>query len=166
MLRRDFMPSSHNAALEERECRFHRVCMHIAVSVFLRVVNGLVLFFRQLIQGPRIDRGFIGHNDFHILAHMTRDDLPNGCGRGILGSDKAKFAVPLANANYYCFLALWTPSPGFPAHIRFIYLNCAIERLGSYFQHRSADSVAQIPCRLIADSERALNLTGRYSFFG
>ena len=39
MLRRDFMPCSHNAALEQAESRLDGVGVNVAMRVFTRVIN-------------------------------------------------------------------------------------------------------------------------------
>src|SRR6266478_1918799 len=109
MLRRDFMPCAHNAALEQRESRFHGVSVHITVSVFLRVIDGLVKVFLHLVERPRIDSRFVGHNHFHVAPNVSVDNLADSCGLGILSMNKPKIAVTLADANNNLLLAPWPP---------------------------------------------------------
>ena len=48
MFRRDFMPRSHDAALEQRERRLHGVCVDVAANILVSAVfNGFVLRIRR-----------------------------------------------------------------------------------------------------------------------
>src|SRR5438552_2277311 len=66
MFRRDFMPRAHNAALEQRESRFHGICVNIAMGVFPRVIDGLVKVLLHLVESVWIDSRFVGHNHFYM----------------------------------------------------------------------------------------------------
>ena len=159
------MPCSHDATLEKGECRFHGVCVHVAVRVFPRVIDGLVKILLHLVKRVGIDGRFVSHNDFDVPAHVGVDNLAHGSRLGILGPNQAEIAVALPDADYYGLVGFWTPSPSFAANVGFINLDCSAELGRGHFQHRGSDSVAQIPCRLIANPERALNLAGGYSLF-
>src|ERR1700675_1043118 len=50
MLRRHFMPRSHNAALEQAKSRFDGIGVNVAVRVFSRVVYRLVLALLHVVQ--------------------------------------------------------------------------------------------------------------------
>src|SRR2546429_3890257 len=163
MLRRDFMPCPHNTTLEKRECGFDCISVNVAMRVLAGMVDSLVKILLHLVERPRIDSRFIRHNHFHMTADVGVDNLPHGRRFGIFGANQSEIAVALANANYHGYFALCTPSAFLASNVGFVYLNSAAKFFRSGLQHCSADSVAEVPCRFIADSERALNLAGRHS---
>ena len=83
------MPRSNDAALEKREGRFHGVCVNVAVSVFLGVVDRVVLVLLNLVERARVDRGFVGHDDFHVAADIGVDDLSNSLRLCVLRPESA-----------------------------------------------------------------------------
>ncbi|SRR6266849_6829363 len=166
MLRRDFMPRSHYAALEQRESRFHRVCVYVAVGILPRVIYSLVKVLLHLVECPWIDGGFIRHNHFYVAPDVSIDNFAYCRGLRILSANHAEIAVALPDANYNRYVALWTPAAFLARNVGFINFDCAAELRRGDFQHRGADSMAQIPSCLVAHSERPLNLTGRHSLFG
>jgi len=166
MLRRDFMPRTHDAALEQGERRFHGVSVNVSVRVFSRVIDSLMQVLLHLIERVRIDGGFISQNHFHMAANVCVDDVPHSLGFGILSANQPEIAIALTDANYHRYFALWTPPTLFASHVGFVNLDCAVQFLRRYLKHGSADAMAEIPCRLVADSKGALNLAGAHSFFG
>src|SRR5580704_140286 len=167
MLRRDFMPCAHDSTFEKAKGRFDCVGMNVPMSIFAGVVNGFMAHCSaHFVQCPRINSRFISHNDFHIFADMLADNLANGRGFGILSSDQPQIPIALANPDNNGLLALWPPAAFLAAYVGFINFDRAIQRFGRYFQHGRADAVAEIPCCLVADSERAWNLAGRHPLFG
>src|SRR5882762_11019959 len=166
MLRRDFMPRAHNAALKQGECRFHGVRVNVAVSVFPRVVNRLVLALLHGIKRPRVDSGFVGKNHFHMAADVRVDNLFHGLGLGILRPNQPKIAVALPDSDNNRNVALRTPPALLTCHVGFINLHGAVQLLRRYFQHGRTDAVAEVPRGLVADSQRPLNLASGHSLFG
>ncbi len=166
MLRRDFMPRAHDAALEQAESGFHGVCMHVAVGIFPRVIDGLVKIFLHLVKRPWVDGRFISHNHFDVRADVGVDNLANGGGLRILGVNHAQITVALPNADDNLLVTLWTPAALLAAYVGLINLDCAAEFLWSHFQHCSTDSVTQMPSGLIASVEIALELIRGDTFFG
>src|SRR6266404_3648963 len=154
MFRRDFMPRPYNAALKKREGRFHSICVHVTVRVVLGMVNGLVKVLLHLVKRPRIDGRFIRHNHFYVTPNVGVDNLSDGCGLRILGTNHAQIAVALPNADYNRYSALWTPTAFLTRNVGFVNLYCAAEFFGRYFQHRSANSMAEVPSCLVAHSKR------------
>src|SRR5690348_869563 len=71
VLRTDLMPASNDATLQERECRFSRVCVNVAIHVYTgTVIDGFVLksvnggfFNRQRIRGK-----VIGNQHVNVCA--------------------------------------------------------------------------------------------------
>ncbi len=166
MFRRYFMPSAHNTALEQGERRFDGVCVHIAVRVFPRVINRLVLALLHVVERPRIDCGLVGQNDFHVAADVGVDNLPHGCRFGVSCSNHAEIAVTLPDADNHGLFTLGTPPPRFAAYICLINFHCTVHLLWRYFQHGRTDAVAEVPCGLVADSEHPFDLIGRDAFLG
>src|SRR6266851_9255906 len=166
MLRRDFMPRSHYAALEQRESRFHRVCVYVAVGILPRVIYSLVKVLLHLVECPWIDGGFIRHNHFYVAPDVSIDNFAYCRGLRILSANHAEIAVALPDANYNRYVALWTPAAFLPRNVGFINFDRAAEFRRGDFQHCSANTMTEIPSRLITHSERPLNLTGRHAFLG
>src|SRR5882672_406921 len=158
MLRRDFMPRAENAALEKREGRFHGVCMHIAMHIFPRVIDGLMDFLLHVIERPRIDSGLVSHNHFDVCSDVGVDNFAH-CGRPRIGSaNQAEIAIALPDADNNLLGILRTPAALFASHIGFIYFDSATERLWRYVQHSRTDTMAEVPRRFIANSKLALHL--------
>src|SRR5713226_3550652 len=122
MLRGDFMPCAHNAALETRKGRFHGVCMHGAVRILPRVIYSPMQVLLHFIERPRVDSGFVGHNHFDVAPDVSIDNLSHGCRLGILSMNKPKIAVTLSDANDYLWVILRTPTAFFTSHVGFINL--------------------------------------------
>src|SRR5947209_5249177 len=163
MLRGDFMPRAHNAALEQREGGFHSVGVNIAMRVLFGVIDSPVQVLLHFIECPRVDLRFIGHNHFYMAANVGVDNLPHGLRLRILSANHPKVAVALPDANYDSLVRLRTPSASLAANVGFVNLDRATKFLWCYFQHGRSDSMAKVPRRLVADSERALNLAGRHA---
>ena len=110
----------------------------------------------------------IGVDHFHILADVLLDELCNRSRLDILGVEQTKFAVALTNPNYDFFVVCRVhraASLVFAADVGFVHFEFAVEHRLVHLNHRRADSVAEIPCRLIAsESKRALNLARRNTF--
>src|SRR5437016_13254302 len=98
MFRRDFMPCTYNAALEQAESRFHSVCMHVAVRVLTGMVDSLVKVLLHLIECPRVDSRFIRHNHFHMASNVCIDHFADSLGLGIFGTDEPQIAIALPDA--------------------------------------------------------------------
>src|SRR5438067_12076254 len=110
MFRGDFMPCTNNAALEQRESRFHGIGVNVAVRIFTGMVDGLVEVLLHFVECPRINSGFIGHNDFHMTADVRVDNLAHGLRLSILRANEPQIAIALPNADNYGLVAFRTPS--------------------------------------------------------
>lgn len=163
MFRRDFMPRTNNAPLEQREGRLNGIGVNIAVSVFAGVINRAVLAAVEFINRPRVDCGLIRHNHFHVAADVGVDNLSHGSGLGILGANQAEVAIALANADNNRLVTSWPPPTRFPAYIGFIYFHDSAKLLLRRLQHGRSDAVAEVPRSFIADFKLALHLIGRHT---
>ena len=78
MLGADTMPRSHDAALQERECRFDGVRVNIAHDVDLAtMIDGFVLAFvdTRFNHRFRVSDPIIGENDIHVIADVLTNEL-------------------------------------------------------------------------------------------
>ena len=164
MFRRDFMPRSHNAALEQGESRFHGIRVNVAVGVVLGMVNRSVEVLLHLVQRPRIDSRFVSNNHFHMAAEIRIDNLSDGRGCCVFGVNHAEIAVALPDADDNLLIGTVTPLARLAANIGFINLNRAAKFLRGNFEHRVANPVAEIPRGFIADGKLASHLVGRHAF--
>src|SRR5437899_12507577 len=162
MFRRDSMPCPHNAALEQREGRFHGVCVHVAMRVLLRVIDGLVLFLRELIQGPRVDSRFICDNHFHMTANVLPDNLAHSGGSLILSADQTQVPITLPDADDNLLVRTGTPAALLAAYVVLVNFDGAAEFWRGHFQHRSPDAMAQIPRCSVSCLEHPLHLERRH----
>ena len=164
MLCADIVPSAHDPALQKRERGFYSVGVHQTGHIFLFVLDGLVLAALVLVERERVDGGFVGDDNADIFADILIDDCANGLGLGVARMDESQFTVALSDSDNHIFLVARHTLTRLAANVGFVYFDRAVEHRLSLL-HRGANSVAQIPCRLVgADAERALNLASGHSF--
>jgi hypothetical protein len=80
--------------------------------------------------------------------------------------EEPEFPAALLDADYALFVvpaSLKSPSVFPTAHISFVDLYNAIQRLRIDFLHRGSDAMAEIPCRLVGKAENPLELVGAHS---
>src|SRR6266704_2867400 len=104
MLRTDFMPRSHNAALEQRKSRFDGIRVNIAMRVLSGVIDRAVLFLLESIERPRVNRGFVRHNHFNVPTDVRLDNLTHRIRAGVLSMNQPQIAVTLPDADYHFLL--------------------------------------------------------------
>jgi len=156
----DVMPSAHDSALEEREGRLGGIGVNQTGYIFLLVLDCLMLCSLLFVEGERVDRPFIGDDDFHIFAQVVPKNFAHGLSFGVSGMNQAELAAALTDTDYHLLFGAWYSLAKFPAYIRLVDLHSAIEHPACFF-HRSAYPVAEVPsCFVTSDSESALNLTG------
>ena len=83
--------------------------------------------------------------------------------------EEAQIAIPLANANddFFVFKACACSAPFvFAANVGFVHFDRAVQHGLVNFVHGRSDAMAEVPGRLVADSERPLHLAGRHAFLG
>lgn len=174
MLRADVMPRAEDAALQKRKRALNRVGMNVAVNVNApAVIHGLVARLEvrdRLLVCPK----FVGNDHVNVLAHVLADVAGESAGRNIFGVEEAQIAVALADADHDFLAALAAPVDLLRAilrvHIlrlaadeRLVNLNRAVQHRAIRLTHRAADAVAEIPSRLVANAERALDLIRAHS---
>lgn len=169
MLGADVMPRSEDAPLEQRERAFDGIGMNVADNInAAAMIDGFVTGLKRadsLFICPEI----VSDNHVNVLA----DVLPNVAfkrARGnIFGVEETQIAVTLTDAdndflanfatplNLLCSLAR-VHVLGFASDKGFVNLNRTVKHLAIQLFHGVAYAVAQIPSRLVANAERALDL--------
>jgi hypothetical protein len=168
MFRADVMPGPSDPPLEKRKGILYGVGMDIVDDINLRaVVDRLVLAL--------MDSGFnhrlgisnpIVRNDFvQIHTHAVFQVFCERLRLRVLGVEEPQLATALSDAddNFRLGSVRATSTVLDAANVGFVHFDCPADHWLIDFGHRSANTVAEIPSRLIADSERSLNLAGRHS---
>jgi hypothetical protein len=161
------VPRSHDAALEKRKGGFDCVGVNVSNDVHARTVVDFLVIRSLGFPHGRIVRGcIIGENYFHILRNILAD-VP--CKRSTLRIscvEKPEIAVALADADHYFFVV----HPGYAAfafipsaNVSNVHLDFSVEHGLIGLRHGVPYAMAEVPSRLIAHSDRALNLASRHS---
>jgi len=167
MLGANPVPRSHDAALEKRKGGFDGIGMNVSHDVHAGTVVNLFMVHSFCFPHGGIIRGcIIGENDFHVLTDILADILRERSTFGISGMEEAQIAVALANADHY-FLVVESYDMSFPfdlaANVGNVHLYFAVEHGLIGLRHCVTDTMAEVPRRLVAHSDCALNLAGRHS---
>ena len=170
MLRANLVPRSHDTALEQGERGFDSVGVNIAFDVDVQLVtNRLVAsLFAELLCCAPIASPIIRVQNLDIFAQVLADVLFESSALRILGMKEPEIAAALTNSDYdFLVRSGVTFGPQFlAANKGFVHLHFSVEHWPINFNHSRSDAVAEVPRRLVAHSERALDLTGRHSFLG
>lgn len=167
MFHRDLMPRTHNTAFEERESRLDCICGHgqtaFVSNIFIfRVIHPLMLRIVESRGGEIVELRFVGHNHVNGLVHVSRNDLVDLVLVQVRGRDEVEMPLALTDANDGLVLLPLVSVGRMTTDIHFVNFYCALEFMVRLF-HRFADAVTQIPCRLIAHTQRALELIRRHA---
>ena len=155
MLRRNFVPRTDDATLEQAKGGLDAIRGDIAVNIDLRTMVDRLVFHSGLtstVEGERVDTSLIRHNHFHILADIVLDVFRQRPGLHVLCFEKAKIAAALFDTEYRnlrLFCGIDTLPDFLAAEIGFIHLNRSIHHQFLGRSHRRANSVAEIPRRLV-----------------
>ena len=173
MLGANTMPRSHDSTLEKRERGFNRVRGdHEAVlvaDIFVRsVIHGLALRYLALGKARGIEDRFIGYDHVYIFADVLLKHFADCFRVGIFNVDEFQIATALNDSDNWLFLAFAVAhafASLLTSDVHLVNLDCAVQHLMN-FGHCEADSVAEIPCGFVTDSERAFDLICRHPFLG
>lgn len=119
----------------------------------------------------RVRRVVIGHDDLYIGADVFLDVFSQRSRLDIFGVEESQIATALANTNDH-FLVLPAPTANvtlsaLSADIGFIHLNFAVHEFArTNFVHRVTHAMTEIPCRLVRDTKRALELMCAHTLLG
>src|SRR5690242_3472637 len=168
MLCGNAMPRSGNTALQERERRFDGVCVNVPHNVDAGAVRDfLVCASAFSLSHGRIVRGcIVCKNHVYIFRDILADILCECAALRIAGMKEAQVAVALAYTDYH-FLVVhsrYTALALVPAaDVGHIHFHFSVQHRFIGLRHGVTDAMAEIPCRLVAHSDRALNLAGRHA---
>ncbi len=157
MLGAEPVPCPHDAALEKRERGLNRVGVNVSHNVDLALVAYCLVGAASesgFHHGLGISAPFVGHNHVNVFADVLADIFCETSRLRIGSMEKAQISATLTDANDD-FLV-------FP-------YSCALTApfASLCFNHGRSDSMAEIPCCLVAaDSDGALNLASRHAFLG
>ena len=168
MLDGDAMPRSHDAALEQGECRLYRVRVNVAANVLaLFVIHRLVLVLERAPHRVLVRSVFVRDEHFDFFANVIVDHLVKSFRFQIVGANESQIAAALPDADDDFFVAgvsrAGAASAPSPADIRFVNFDRASQHRLLDFFHRSTNSVTQIPRGLVAPADHALDLIRAHS---
>lgn len=163
MLWADPMPRSNDAALQKGESGFNGIGVNISHDIDVSAVVDRLVGNASNFRGIGIRSEVIGDNYIHIGLDILSDVLRESSCFHVISVKQSQIAIALANSDHDFFvivLSRMTLADSSTANVRFIHLNGASQFPLSRFFHRGPDSMAEIPCSLVAaDSKRSLNLT-------
>ena len=158
------MPRSHNPALEQAKSGLDSVGCDVAFDVnSARMVDSLVFAEdASLRQRRRIRTEVVRHNHVHVFAHVFIDVLRQRSRLHIGSMEEPEFSAALLDPDNH-FLALERPAPAplavlFSAHVGFVNLKRTSQPFRLSRLHRSPNTVAEIPCCLVAPADHAAHL--------
>ena len=168
MLLADMVEMPIDAALEDREIAFDRVCVpEAAANVFLdRMVDGAVAV--EVLSDRGIDGALIGH-EVGLAVNLSFEDRLQG--RGVHGRDVLRSHAPSRSTSATTGSLPFRPAfpPGawtcaccfLAADIGFVSLDdCSVRQAGlpALLAQALADAMANEPSRLLGKAEHAANL--------
>jgi hypothetical protein len=168
MLRAQFVPATTQTAFEQRECGFDAIRVGIASHVIPDSMLDHFVLKSHALCDAGIQIEFVGEQNFDILSKIIAHELFNRLRRDVLGVEQAEFAIALADADNRALLgSTSTSGQSLPAtaNVSFINFDFSVEHWFVRRGHCCPDSVAEIPCCLVADSEGALYLAGGHTLF-
>jgi len=167
VLHADFMPRSHNPALEQAESRFHRVGRDTHTLFVAYIFLGMVVYCLVLAAILRrievVDSRLIGHDNVHGLVHVASNDVVDGLVVHLVRVNEVQMTAAFSNADHRSFIAPPLGALGFSADVHLINFDCSSEFVVG-LGHRSPNPVTEIPRGFVADSERAFDLIRRHPF--
>ena len=160
------MPRSHDTALEQTEGRLYRVGRY-AHSLFIsHVLLGLVVYGLVLAAILRsvevVDGRFVRHDNVNSFINIAVDDVINRLVVDLVRMDEVQVTAALSNANYWSLIAPALGTLRLSADVHLVNFDRPCEFVVS-LSHCGPDTMTEIPCGLIADSQRALDLVSRHS---
>lgn len=168
----DLMPTTNDAALEQRERRFYGVCRDASAVLVSRIFLGGMVdsLMWQATNSTGICSQIVGDNHFYILTDVFADVLCESTGTGVSRVKEPQIAVPLPDTdNNFLrresgFLA---PSLFSTAYIGFVHLDSTVKHGLVYFFHSCTDAMTEIPRGFVGASvkppDRALELVGAHA---
>ena len=163
----DFMPRSHDAALEQGECRFNGIGVNVSseADIFLRgVIDGFVF---RIAHGVLVGLECVCDDDVNIGTDIFPNVLRQGSSLGILGVKETQVTIALTDTDNYFFggLACFrSPANLATAYVGFIHFDCTVQHRLIHFFHGSTNAVAQVPCGFISHAKGTFDLVSGHTF--
>src|SRR5205823_2229953 len=167
MLDAHLMIRADNGSLQKAPNALDTVSMNVADNPFLlRVINPLML--RVGILNSPIRGHFVCVDRFRIWRGVIVDKLVKHGLSGVRNNLKANLAFALDGSDSDSFVPFVAASHSthLPADVGFVYFDHSAQKLAVNLAHGSADSVTEIPSRLVRHVKRALDLQRRHALFG
>src|SRR5438874_1785804 len=160
-----FMIRTDNGTLEQTPNAFDAVSVNVANNPFLcGVINPLV--FRVGILNSPIGGHFVSIDSFRVRRGVVVDELMQhglGCVRDDLQSNHA-IALNCSDSDSLVAFVAPAVSAHLPADVRFIHFYNPSKKLAVNLAHRSSDSMAKIPSRLVSNTKRPFHLKRAHAF--
>jgi hypothetical protein len=172
MLRRDFVPSSNNASLEQTESTLDCVGIDVPTHVNVAaVVDGFVLAAMDsgFNHGFRVGSEVVGDDHVYVCADVFLDVLRQCSALNIAGMKETQIAPTLPDANDHLFpiaLSDLAVAMGLSADVGFVHLDCAVQLRRSDLLHGVPDAMAEIPRGAVVNLEHPVNLVRGHPFLG
>jgi hypothetical protein len=173
MFRADLVPRSHDATLEQGECRFHGVSVNVSSNAhifFARMIDCLMLHLanRAVIGGQ-----FVGDNYLDIGTDVLFDVLCQRSLACILSMKEAHVSTALPDSDYHFFVGSGLAASGvtlLSAYVGFVHFDSTFEHSALGFGHGCADTMTEIPRGFVGAfvlaPNRSPDLVSRDSFAG
>ena len=164
------MPRSHDPALEQRECRLHGIRADrdvLIADIFVgAMVDALVPRLAMSCGAEIVELRFVSHDDFDARIHIPSNDVVDALLIHVVGFNEVQMTTALPDADHSTFvLQLSLVTMLLATDIGFVHFDCPGEFVAR-LRHCSANSVAQVPRGLVADSERAVDLIRAHALTG
>lgn len=167
MLCADLMIGTNNRALKKGPCILYSVCMDVSAHPFFCAMAYRSMFIAFLVE-ILVCLEFISH-DLGTLSDSLIDNTAENLFARCLDSSCLKRAFSLEQTHNRLFL------PGtalsalvvLPAHVGFVHFHNAGKLwTGNGFGHSFSDTMAEVPCRFVADVQTPFQLIGRNALLG
>lgn len=176
VLGRDFVPTSHDATLEQRKRRFDRIRVNVSFDIDAsRMLDGLVLrphVAKQrrsgIVKGFGVAAGIVRHNHFNRTANMLLNELRQRPAFNVVNVEESQIAAALPDAEHYVFVGTTSALPAAldSADVGFVQFDGAGQWRTFNRRHCEADAMAQVPCGLVAHADGSLELIRRHALAG
>jgi len=120
----------------------------------------------HLTDSFRISAEFISNNHINVGTDVLPNVLRKRSRFDIFGTEETKIAATLPDADYDLLVVQFgcaSLAAILAAYVCLIHFNRSIEHGAIRFHHRSTNPMAEIPCRLVADSQRPFHLISGHS---
>lgn len=165
MFRADLMPCTDDAALQQREGRLNRVGVDDTAHITPIEVSNRLVPLAERVSHNGVRAVVVRDEQFYIVANVFAHELAQRLCRHALGAEEPERPATLPDRQHgLLVLRPITVAAYLATDIGFVDFDDAAEFGLLGFQHRGADSVAQVPCGLVTDAKCPLHLIGREAF--